>query len=112
MGELNSSHTGFSSVGKEETKQLNYFTNETGIIFKKDQPYTVESIVRKSPAFLSGVNIKPGDQLVTVNGKNIDTRENRESYFATPKKLDELVLTFSRGGKTSQQKYTLFRIWS
>lgn len=59
LGELNSSHTGFSSVGKEETKQLNYFTNETGIIFKKDQPYTVESIVRKSPAFLSGVDIKP-----------------------------------------------------
>ena len=31
------------------------------------------------------MNIKPGDQLVTVNGKNIDTRENRESYFATQK---------------------------
>ncbi|OPC06123.1 peptidase S41 [Elizabethkingia ursingii] len=104
LGELNSSHTGFSSVGKEETKQLNYFTNETGIIFKKDQPYTVESIVRKSPAFLSGVDIKPGDQLVAVNGKNIDTRENRESYFATPKKLDELVLTFSRSGKNITTK--------
>lgn len=104
LGELNSSHTKFSSTGKEETRYLNYFTNETGIIFKKDQPYTVESIVRKSPAFRSGVNIKPGDQLVAVNGKNIDSHENRESYFTTPKKQDELVLTFSRDNKNVTTK--------
>ncbi|MDE5491590.1 S41 family peptidase [Elizabethkingia meningoseptica] len=104
LGELNSSHTGFSSFGKEESKFLNYFTNETGIIFKKDQPYVVESIVRKSPAFLSGVDIKPGDQLVSVNGKNIDPRENNEVYFTSPKKQDELVLTFSRQGKNVTTK--------
>ena len=40
---------GFSSTGKEETRYLNYFTNETGVIFKKDQPYIVESIVKKYP---------------------------------------------------------------
>ncbi|WP_407480845.1 S41 family peptidase [Elizabethkingia meningoseptica] len=104
LGELNSSHTGFTSFGKEESKFLNYFTNETGIIFKKDQPYVVESIVRKSPAFLSGVDIKPGDQLVAVNGKNIDPRENNEVYFTSPKKQDELVLTFSRQGKNVTTK--------
>ncbi|WP_079243556.1 S41 family peptidase [Chryseobacterium indologenes] len=99
LGELNSSHTGFSSTGKEETVFLNYFTNETGIIFKKDQPYTVESIVRKSPAYRSGVDIKPGDQLTSVNGKKIDQNENIETYFTSPKKQDELVLTFNRDGK-------------
>jgi tricorn protease len=104
LGELNSSHTGFSSSGKEETKYLNYFTNETGIIFKTDQPYTVESIVRKSPAFRSGVDVKPGDQLIAVNGKNIDPNENREAYFTSPKKQDELTLTFSRSGKNVTTK--------
>lgn len=104
LGELNSSHIGFSSSGKEEATYLNYFTNETGIIFKKDEPYTVESIVRKSPAFLSGVDIKPGDQLIAVNGKNIDSRENREAYFTTPKKQDELVLMLNRGGKNITTK--------
>ncbi|MBV8325990.1 S41 family peptidase [Chryseobacterium sp.] len=104
LGELNSSHTGFSSTGKEETRYLNYFTNETGIIFKKDQPYTVERILRKSPAFRSGVDIKPGDQLLSVNGKNIDPNENRDTYFTTPKKQDELALTFNRGGKNITTK--------
>lgn len=104
LGELNSSHTGFSSTGKEETRYLNYFTNETGIVFKEDQPYIVESIVRKSPAFRSGVDIKPGDQLIAVNGKNIDTAENRETYFTSPKKQDELTLTLSRSGKNVTTK--------
>ncbi|MGN7866401.1 S41 family peptidase [Chryseobacterium sp. 22458] len=104
LGELNSSHIGFSSSGKEESTYLNYITNESGIIFKKDQPYIVESIVRKSPAFRSGVDIKPGDQLVSVNGKNIDPNENREAYFTSPKKQDELILTFSRNGKNVTTK--------
>ncbi|MGG7471138.1 S41 family peptidase [Chryseobacterium arthrosphaerae] len=104
LGELNSSHIGFSSSGKEESTYLNYITNENGIIFKKDQPYIVESIVRKSPAFRSGVDIKPGDQLVSVNGKNIDPNENREAYFTSPKKQDELILTFSRNGKNVTTK--------
>lgn len=104
LGELNSSHTGFSSSGKEETRYLNYFTNETGIVFKTDQPYTVESIVRKSPAFRTDVDIKPGDQLIAVNGKKIDSSENRESYFTSPKKQDELILTFSRNGKNITTK--------
>lgn len=104
LGELNSSHTGFSSSGKEETRYLNYFTNETGIVFKTDDPYTVESIVRKSPAFRSGVDVKPGDKLIAVNGKNIDPNKNRETYFTSPKKEDELILTFNREGKNVTTK--------
>ncbi|CAI8930173.1 S41 family peptidase [Chryseobacterium sp. IT-36CA2] len=104
LGELNSSHTGFSSTGKEETMYLNYFTNETGIIFKQDQPYTVESILRKSPAYRSGADIKPGDQLTSVNGKKVDPNENIETYFTSPKKQEELVLTFNRDGKNVTTK--------
>lgn len=104
LGELNSSHLGFSSFGKEESRRLNYFTNETGIIFKKDQPFTVEKILRKSPAFLKNVDIQEGDILFSVNGQKIDQNQNRETYFTTPKKLDEITLEFDRKGKTISTK--------
>ncbi|MFV0141756.1 S41 family peptidase [Empedobacter falsenii] len=104
LGELNSSHLGFSSFGKEESRKLNYFTNETGIIFKKDQPFTVEKILRKSPAFLKNVDVQEGDILVSVNGQKIDQNQNRETYFTTPKKLEELTLEFDRKGKTISTK--------
>ena len=104
LGELNSSHLGFSSFGKEESRRLNYFTNETGIIFRKDQPFTVEKILRKSPAFLKNVDVQEGDILVSVNGQKIDQNQNRETYFTTPKKLEELTLEFDRKGKTISTK--------
>ncbi|MDM1548045.1 PD40 domain-containing protein [Empedobacter falsenii] len=104
LGELNSSHLGFSSFGKEESRRLNYFTNETGIIFKKDQPFAVEKILRKSPAFLKNVDVQEGDILVSVNGQKIDQNQNRETYFTTPKKLEELTLEFDRKGKTISTK--------
>ncbi|HCC93964.1 MAG TPA: peptidase S41 [Flavobacteriaceae bacterium] len=104
LGELNSSHLGFSSFGKEESRRLNYFTNETGIIFKKDQPFIVEKILRKSPAFLKNVDVQEGDILVSVNGQKIDQNQNRETYFTTPKKLEELTLEFDRKGKTISTK--------
>ncbi|HAR71807.1 MAG TPA: peptidase S41 [Flavobacteriaceae bacterium] len=104
LGELNSSHLGFSSFGKEESRRLNYFTNETGIIFKKNQPFIVEKILRKSPAFLKNVDVQEGDILVSVNGQKIDQNQNRETYFTTPKKLEELTLEFDRKGKTISTK--------
>lgn len=104
LGELNSSHLGFSSFGKEESRRLNYFTNETGIIFKKDQPFAVEKILRKSPSFLKNVDVQEGDVLVSVNGQKIDQNQNRETYFTTPKKLDEVTLEFDRKGKTISTK--------
>lgn len=104
LGELNSSHLGFSSFGKEESRRLNYFTNETGIIFKKNQPFTVEKILRKSPAFLKNVDVQEGDILVSVNGQKIDQNQNRETYFTTPKKLEELTLELDRKGKTISTK--------
>ena len=100
LGELNSSHLGFSSFGDEESKDLNYFTNETGIVFKKDKPYEVERIVRKSPAFIKSVDVQPNDILKSVNGVKIDSNKNREIYFTTPKQADELVLEFDRNGKS------------
>lgn len=104
LGELNSSHLGFTSNGQEESKRLNYFTNETGLIFKNNEPFVVDRIVRKSPAYLKNVDIEKGDVLVAVNGKKVDNTLNRETYFTTPKKLDELTLEFNRNGKTITTK--------
>lgn len=98
LGELNSSHLGFTSSGKEEAKKLSYFTNETGIVFKKDKPYEVERIVRKSPAFIKSVDVQSGDVLKAVNGVSVDASKNRDIYFTTPNQLDELVLEFDRKG--------------
>lgn len=99
LGELNASHLGFSSNGNEENKKLNYFTNETGIVFKKDKPYEVEYIVRKSPAALKSVNVEPNDLLVSVNGIKVDSNQNRDFYFTTPRKQEELILEFNRKGE-------------
>jgi len=100
LGELNSSHLGFNSTGKEENKKLDYYTNETGIIFKNEEPFVVDRIIRKSPAFVTSVPVLPGDILVAVNGVAVDTNNNRETYFTTPKKQEELTLEFNRNGKS------------
>lgn len=39
-----------------------------------------------------------------MNGQKIDPNQNRETYFTTPKKLEELTLEFDRKGKTISTK--------
>lgn len=99
LGELNSSHMGFYSNGKEERKNLDFTTNETGIIFEKQHPYRIDYVVRKSPAFKADIPLKKGDVLVAINDQKVDENINRESYLTTPERQEELKLTFSRNGK-------------
>ncbi|MDA3615433.1 S41 family peptidase [Polluticaenibacter yanchengensis] len=96
LGELNSSHLGFSSNGKEEATYLQYVTNETGIVFNKNNAYEVDHIARKSPAFNQSVTLQKGDILTKVNGVKVDMNKDRDSYFTTPGLLDEMVLEFTR----------------
>jgi tricorn protease len=98
LGELGSSHMGFSSRGDEEETVYGSRTNVTGIVFKNVEPYTVERIVRESPADRKGIDIRPGDVLSAINGTPVDASENREKYFLTPSLLEEIELTFRRGG--------------
>jgi len=98
LGELNTSHFGFSSNGEEDEEYYGSRTLETGILFSKDNPYIVSHIVAKSPADISGKNIKIGDQLVSVNGKIVDTNNNRELYFSEPSIDNEMELVFKRNG--------------
>lgn len=99
LGELNSSHLGFSSSGPEERKHLAYTTNETGIIFSADNPYQVARLANKSHATRKEVDILPGDVLVAVDGQMVDKTRDRDYYFTRPSLAGELVLTLNRNGK-------------
>ncbi len=96
LGELNSSHLGFSSGGDEERKDFSFVTNETGITFDNEHPYRVHRIVDRSHAARKGVDIRSGDVLVAVDGQRVDTLLDRDRYFTRPSIADEMVLTFRR----------------
>ncbi|RYY16745.1 MAG: peptidase S41, partial [Chitinophagaceae bacterium] len=100
LGELNSSHMGFNSSGAEERKQLNYVSNETGILFQEDAPYKVMRIVAKSNAALTGQKVQAGDVLIKVDGTDVDPAIDRDFYFSRPSLEQEMTLTFMRNGKT------------
>ncbi|MBR5106560.1 MAG: PD40 domain-containing protein [Bacteroidales bacterium] len=104
LGELNSSHLGFSSSGAEEKMETRTRTYGTGILFDKAAPYKVAGILADSPADRFGIDVKKGDELVAVNGVRVNKAVNREKYFSGAVPMDELKLTFSRGGKEFETK--------
>lgn len=100
LGELNSSHLGFSSRGREQVQpQTRVYTMETGIVWDNSNPYTVAGVVAGSPVDNVDTDIKKGDVLVAVNGMRVVKSENREIYMASAVKEPEMKLTFSRKGK-------------
>ncbi|MDR1895932.1 MAG: hypothetical protein LBR10_03990 [Prevotellaceae bacterium] len=100
LGELNSSHLGFSSSGSEEHKATSIRSTATGILFDNLSPYTVASVLKESPAYLAENKVAPGDELIAVNGVAVDRSRNREYYFASPVSEKETTLTFRRGQNT------------
>ncbi len=98
LGELNTSHFGFYSNGKEEKTYYGYQTTATGILFENDAPYTVKRIVKQSPADVKDKDIRAGDVLIAVNGVAVDPAKNREMYFSNPSRDQEVSLTFDRNG--------------
>lgn len=117
LGELNSSHLGFRSGGKDMLSPLTKsYTMETGIIWDNAKPYTIAHILVDSPANTIEAGVKPGDVLVAVNGERVDASRNRESYFSTSIKTPEVKLTFSRDGKEFDVKmhttsYSTLKDW-
>lgn len=106
LGELNSSHLGFTSRSGIETvpTQTRTHSAETGIIWSKADPYMVEATVAGSPASRVDVDIRKGDVLVAVNGERVSAAANRESYLASSIETPEIKLTFRRGGKEHEVK--------
>ncbi|AKD03894.1 S41 family peptidase [Pontibacter korlensis] len=99
LGELNSSHLGFTSTGSEEQSYYKTRSLATGLLFEEDKPYQVKEVVRKGVLDVQNRQVQPGDVLVKVNGQAVDQRTNRESYFVKPSLQEEVELTFARGGK-------------
>ncbi len=99
LGELNSSHQGFSTFGEDEKISLTNSTMETGIIFESNNPYKVKYIVRKSAADKKDVDVAAGDELVKVDDVSVDKNIDRNFYFTKPSNDKELKLTFSRAEK-------------
>lgn len=100
LGELNSSHTGFSTFGDDENLSLTNRTVEPGILFEKDKPFTVKRIVARGPADKKEVTVKPGDVLVKVNGEDVDPTKDRAMYFTQPSADREMRLTFKNATGT------------
>ena len=99
LGELNSSHLGFTSTGAEERTETRIRSLVTGILFDNQDPYSVSSVLPGSAADKVEIDLRKGDRLVAVDGKRVVPSVNREKYLSTPLQKEELKLTFSRGGK-------------
>jgi len=104
LGELNSSHMGFNTFGDDESIRLSSVTMETGIMYEDNEPYKVKYIVHKSNADRKGIDVRPGDVLVKVNGEHVDTKMDRNFYFSRPSLDRELMLTFNRAGQQIEVK--------
>lgn len=100
LGELNTSHFGFYSSGKEEDIYYGSRSLGTGLVFSQDDPYQVVRLIAKTPASRISQAILPGDQLIAVDGEPVDVSRNREYYFSRPSVSEELALTFRRGDET------------
>ncbi len=99
LGELNSSHLGFTSRGAEESTRTRSYTLETGIVFNTTSPYVIDRILTDSPADKVDVELCQGDRLVAVNGVRVDEKSNRESCFSTVVNVEEITCRFEREGK-------------
>jgi tricorn protease len=104
LGELNSSHQGFSTSGTDESISLQNVTMETGIIFDNDDPYKVSYVVKRSNADKKSVAIRPGDVLVKVNDRLVDKNVDRNYYFTRPSIDREIKLSFARNGQNFDVK--------
>lgn len=102
LGELNSSHQGFTSNGDEERVLLQNVTMETGIMFEDKNPYTVQRVLARSGSDNSTVDLRPGDILVKVNNEDVNPGTDRYYYFTKPSLDRELDLTFRRNNADIQ----------
>lgn len=104
LGELNSSHQGFSTGGDDENVSLANRTMETGIVFENNDPYKVKYVIRRSNADKKSIDVRPGDVLVKVNDESVDKNMDRNYYFSKPSIDREMQLGFNRNGQTVNVK--------
>lgn len=75
LGELNASHLGISgNLGSPEQQ-----TAELGLIFDRSHPgpdLKVAEIIKGGPADRRGINLKPGDRIVRIDGVDLTDKTN------------------------------------
>ena len=98
LGELNASHLGLYSNGKEESVYYKSRTMETGLLFEPGKPYVVQRVIKRSAIDKDDKKILPGDVLTHVNGIAVDTSKNRDYYFTKPSADREIELKLKRKG--------------
>jgi tricorn protease len=99
MGELNTSHYGFSTFGNDEKTFYKTTTATAGLVFSNTNPYEVDHVLKDGVADVSENKIEKGDELISVDGEKIDPKQSREYYFMRSQKPDEMILAFKRGNK-------------
>lgn len=107
LGELNSSHLGFTSNGAEERAETRIRSYATGIMFQNSAPFTVDYVLENSAADKIEIQLKQGDELVAVDGVRVTPDMNREKLFSSAVALDEVKCTFKRAGREFSVKLHL-----
>lgn len=122
LGELNASHLGFTSNGKEERSRLKYVTNEIGVVFDELNPFKIARIIPNGPAVQKPHPLQLGDIITHVNGIKVEEGMNRDSLFSFPELLKEIHLHVTRSNATeatvkihpisrAQQRDLLYNEW-
>ncbi len=99
LGELNTSHFGFYSSGDEEETTFGSKTLDLGLLYQSETPYVIERVIPDGPADYQGLDLRPGDRLVAIDGQSLNPARNREAYLARPSVDPEVTLTVERGGQ-------------
>lgn len=99
LGELNTSHFGFNSRGKEESTKEGARTLALGLKYDKREPYRIASILADGPADRNDVDLRPGDRIKAIDGTPVDAKMNREMYFSRPSIDGSIAITVDRGGQ-------------
>jgi tricorn protease len=107
LGELNSSHMGFRSIGEEEKTFHSLKSMQPGLVFQDNNPYIVKAIITDSAVDKQDIDIKPGDELTEINHQKVEPNVNREYYFAVPSLEDEMLLTFKRPQQNESPAFTV-----
>ncbi|MEZ5040146.1 MAG: S41 family peptidase [Saprospiraceae bacterium] len=100
LGELNTSHFGFSTFGKDENTLYGSRTSAVGLLFDEEDPFRVTHIIKEGPADFPEKGIQPGDELFAIDGKKINSQLNREQQFSNPTLASEMTLEFKRQDST------------
>ena len=97
-GELGASHVGVHlSADPGDVRRLVPETLEPGIVFEASDPWVVHSLLPDGPAQAEGVDVRPGDRLLAVDGEAVRHGENRWQWFTSARSRRECRLLLQRG---------------